>query len=64
MTCAVAMAGVAMNNAGAALVVVVMIVSYFFSLFFYVFKQFLILILEIMLFVVCWHLKAKEQNRC
>ncbi|KAI9337338.1 hypothetical protein BD770DRAFT_415639 [Pilaira anomala] len=46
----VAMIGVALTNTGAALVVVVM--------------MFLTLILQILLFVVCWNLKSKGQNGC
>ncbi|KAI9355220.1 hypothetical protein BD770DRAFT_428612 [Pilaira anomala] len=46
----VAMIGIALTNTGAALVVVVM--------------MFLTLILEILLFVVCWNLKSKGQNGC
>ncbi|KAI9354427.1 hypothetical protein BD770DRAFT_412192 [Pilaira anomala] len=45
----VAMIGIALTNTGTALVVVMM---------------FLKLILEILLFVVCWNLKSKGQNGC
>ncbi|KAI9354376.1 hypothetical protein BD770DRAFT_412145 [Pilaira anomala] len=46
----VAMTDVALTNTGVTLVVIVM--------------MFLTLILEILLFVVCWNLKSKGQNGC